>query len=65
MAFIGSVTRPSLWQIRPDLRALRLMPQLVQIFRGGDDHLQSGIGRLFEQHGFRLVGPTEIAPGAR
>ena len=36
--------------------ALRLMPQLVQLYRGGDDHLQSGLGRLFEQHGFRLLG---------
>ena len=62
VAFIGWVTRPSLWHIRPDLQAIRLMPQLVQIFRGGDDHLQSGIGRIFEQHGFRLVGPKEIAP---
>jgi DUF1009 family protein len=56
------VARPSLWKIRPDLRVLRLMPQIVKLFRGGDDHLQSGIGRLFEQHGFRLVGPKEIAP---
>jgi DUF1009 family protein len=62
VAFIGSVARPSLWKIRPDLRVLRLMPQIVKLFRGGDDHLQSGIGRLFEQHGFRLVGPKEIAP---
>jgi DUF1009 family protein len=62
VAFIGSVARPSLWKIRPDLRMLRLMPQIVQLYRGGDDHLQSGIGRLFEQHGFRLVGPREIAP---
>src|SRR3954454_12566689 len=61
VAFIGSVVRPSLWRMRPDLGAIRLMPQLVQIFRGGDDHLQSGIGRLFEQHGFRLLGPKEIA----
>ena len=62
VAFIGSVVRPSLWRMRPDVGAIRLMPQLVQIFRGGDDHLQSGIGRLFEQHGFRLLGPKEIAP---
>jgi DUF1009 family protein len=62
VAFIGSVVRPSLWNIRPDLGALRVMPQLVQMFRGGDDHLQSGIGRLFEQHGFHLLGPKEIAP---
>ena len=62
VVFIGSVTRPSLWSIRPDWRVLRLMPQLVRLYRGGDDHLQSGIGRLFEQHGFRLLGPKEIAP---
>jgi DUF1009 family protein len=62
VAFIGSVVRPSLWHIRPDLGALRVMPQLIQIFRGGDDHLQSGIARLFEEHGFRLIGPKDIAP---
>jgi DUF1009 family protein len=62
VAFIGSVVRPSLWQMRPDFGAVRLMPQLVRLFRGGDDHLQAGIGRLFEQHGFRLLGPKDIAP---
>ena len=62
VALIGSVARPALWQIRPDFRVLRLMPQILRLYRGGDDHLQSGIGRLFEQHGFRLVGPKEIAP---
>ena len=62
VAFIGSVSRPSLWKLRPDLRVLRLMPQIVRLYRGGDDHLQSGIGKLFEQYGFRLVGPREIAP---
>ena len=62
VAFIGWVTRPSLWHVRPDWPALRLMPELVKVFRGGDDHLQSGIGRIFERHGFRLVGPKEIAP---
>jgi UDP-2,3-diacylglucosamine hydrolase len=62
IAFIGSVARPSLWKIRPDLRVLRLMPQILRLYRGGDDHLQSGIGKLFEQFGFRLVGPREIAP---
>jgi DUF1009 family protein len=62
VVFIGSVVRPSLWYIRPDFGAIRLMPQLVRLFRGGDDHLQAGIGRLFEQHGFRLLGPKDIAP---
>lgn len=62
VTFIGSVTRPSLWSIRPDLQVLRMMPQLFRLYRGGDDYLQTGIGRLIEPYGFRLVGPTEIAP---
>jgi DUF1009 family protein len=62
VAFVGSVTRPSLWKIRPDFRVLRLMPQLVQLYRGGDDHLLVGIGQLVERYGFRLVAPSEIAP---
>jgi DUF1009 family protein len=62
VTFLGSVVRPSLWKVRPDFLVLRLMPQLVQLYRGGDDHLQSGIGRLFEERGFRLLGPMEIAP---
>ena len=43
VAFLGWVTRPSLWHIRPDWQALRLMPQLVQIFRGGDDQIRAEI----------------------
>jgi DUF1009 family protein len=62
VVFIGSVGRPSLWQIRPDLRVLRLMPRILRLFRGGDDHLQSGVGRIFEEHGFRLLGPQDVAP---
>src|SRR5665213_4446919 len=42
VTFIGTVTRPSLWKIRPDFLVLRLMPQMARLYRGGDDHLQSG-----------------------
>src|SRR5712671_4691503 len=31
VVFIGSVVRPSLWHIRPDFGAIRLMPQLVRL----------------------------------
>ena len=47
IAFIGSVTRPTWWQLRPDLWALLHMPNVLQLFRGGDDHLQSGVARIF------------------
>ena len=31
-------------------------------FRGGDDHLLSSVGRIFEQDGFRMVGIKDVAP---
>lgn len=60
--FIGSLARPALSDIRLDWGALRVMGHVVAAFRGGDDHLLSGIGRIFEQDGFRMVGVTEAAP---
>ena len=44
------------------LKTLWLLPRIARIFRGGDDHLLSGIAAIFEEHGFRLVGAHEIAP---
>ena len=32
------------------------------LFRGGDDHLLSGVGRILEQGGFRMVGIKDVAP---
>lgn len=62
VVFIGSVVRPALWQIWPDLTALRAMPRIIRMFRGGDDHLMSGLMRIFEDCGFHPVGAHEIAP---
>jgi DUF1009 family protein len=62
VVFIGSVVRPSLWQVWPDLAAMRLLPRIIAMFRGGDDHLMSGIMQVFEECGFRPVGAHEIAP---
>jgi UDP-2,3-diacylglucosamine hydrolase len=62
VVFIGSLVRPALWQIRPDLKTLMMMPRIAAAFRGGDDHLLSSIGRLIEQEGFRLLGAHEVAP---
>ncbi len=60
--FIGSLARPSLSEIRLDWGALRAMGDVVAAFRGGDDHLLSGIGRIFERDGFRMIGVREAAP---
>ena len=44
VVFIGSMVRPSLWQIRIDLTTLMVLPRVLAAFRGGDDHLLSAIG---------------------
>jgi DUF1009 family protein len=59
---LGSVVRPSLWQLRPDVFTLKILPQVVKAFRGGDDHLLSNVAKAIESHGFRFVGAHEVAP---
>ena len=62
VVLIGSLVRPSLWQIRPDFTTLMEFPRIVAAFRGGDDHLLSSIAGLFERHGFHLLGAHDVAP---
>ena len=62
VVLIGAMIRPSIWQIRPDFKALTLFPRVMAAFRGGDNHLLSGMGRLLEQDGFRLLGAHEVSP---
>jgi hypothetical protein len=62
LVFIGALTRPALSEIRLDWGTLRVATQIWAAFRGGDDHLLSGIGRILEQDGFRMVGIRDIAP---
>jgi len=62
IVFVGTLTRPSWWQTRPDFLALRYLPRIARLFRGGDDHLQSGMARIIEGLGFRLLTPLEVAP---
>ena len=62
LVFIGTLVRPALSEIRLDWRTLRVIGRLLAAFRGGDDHLLSGIGRILEQDGFRMVGIKDVAP---
>ena len=62
LVFIGTLVRPGLSEIRFDWGTLRAVRHVLAAFRGGDDHLLSGIGRIFEQYGFRMVGVKDVAP---
>jgi UDP-2,3-diacylglucosamine hydrolase len=61
--FIGSLVRPGFRQLVSfDLTTIRVLPRAIRSFYGGDDHLLTGVARIFEDHGFRLLGAHEVAP---
>jgi DUF1009 family protein len=62
VVWIGALVRPTLWSLRPDLLAIRSLPKIIRAYRGGDNHLLSGVSALFEEQGFHLVGAHEVAP---
>jgi DUF1009 family protein len=62
LVLIGGVERPAISDLWPDFGTLLLLPRIMRLFRGGDDHLLSGIAAAFEERGFRIVGAHEIAP---
>jgi DUF1009 family protein len=62
LMFIGTLVRPALSEIRLDWGTLRVMKHILAAFRGGDDHLLSGMGRILERDGFRMVGIKDVAP---
>jgi DUF1009 family protein len=63
LVIVGSVRRPDLAALRPDLGFLRNLPSILRIIRsGGDDGVLSRVVRFFEEQGFEVVGPGDVAP---
>jgi DUF1009 family protein len=63
VVLIGSLNRPSPWQILLSLHDILLMlPTLIAALRRGDNHLLSVVARFAERNGFRIIGAHEIAP---
>jgi DUF1009 family protein len=59
---IGSLVRPAISQLALDWKTLMVLPRVIRSYYGGDDHLLSGVARIFEHYGFRLLGAHEVAP---
>lgn len=59
---IGSLVRPAITQLALDWKTLLVLPKVIRAYYGGDDHLLSGVARIFEEQGFRLLGAHEVAP---
>ena len=62
IVFIGSLVRPAFSEVRLDWATILEIGRVLTAFRGGDDHLLSRVGDIFERHGFRLVGIKDVAP---
>jgi UDP-2,3-diacylglucosamine hydrolase len=62
LVVIGSVLRPKLLDFRLDWTTLRILPRLARLYRGGDDHLLSGVASILDDYGFHLMGVHEVAP---
>jgi UDP-2,3-diacylglucosamine hydrolase len=62
VVFVGTALRPPLRSLRIDWLTLRLLPRILRSYRGGDDHLISGVASIFEDYGFRIVAPHDVAP---
>jgi DUF1009 family protein len=62
-AFVGSISqRPDFAAIRPDFGALKLLPRILTLLRGGDESVLAAIAAIFEERGVKLVGPLDLAP---
>ena len=62
IVMLGSLPRPSFGALRPEASTLKYLPHFARAFQGGDDHLLRGVVRFFEEQGFRVHGPADIAP---
>ena len=63
LVIAGSVRRPNLWKIRPDLGFFLSMPQILEMMAGGgDDSVLSRVVRFFEAKGIEVRGAHEVAP---
>ena len=59
----GSIKRPKLSEIKPDLNSLKLIPKFTQIFlKGGDDKLLRFVIKEFENLGLRVLYLHKMFP---
>jgi hypothetical protein len=62
LVIIGAVNRPDFDNVRLDLGALKTLPFLLSLAKGGDDHVLSRVVRFFEEKGYRVHGAGDVLP---
>lgn len=62
LCLVGSFVRPELSELSLDFGAIRRLPDIARMLRGGDDHGLRALAAFFEGEGYALRGVHEIAP---
>ena len=62
LVIIGAVNRPDFENVRVDFGAIKSLPFLLSLAKGGDDHILSRIVGFFEDKGYRVHGAGDVAP---
>jgi DUF1009 family protein len=62
LVIIGGVNRPDFSNVRLDLGAIKTLPFILSLGKGGDDHVLSRVVRFFEEKGYRVHGAGDVAP---
>jgi UDP-2,3-diacylglucosamine hydrolase len=62
VVFVGGLRRPNVFKVKVDAGFFRYMPELLRLFKGGDDVVLRGVARFFEARGFEVLAVHEIAP---
>lgn len=62
LVLAGTVRRPNLRTLRPDLGLLLALPRLLRTLHGGDDSVLRRVIAYFESKGFEVVGLADVAP---
>jgi UDP-2,3-diacylglucosamine hydrolase len=62
LVIIGGVSRPDLANVKFDLGAIKNLPFILSLGKGGDDNVLSRIVGYLERKGYRVHGAEEVAP---
>jgi DUF1009 family protein len=62
LVIIGGVNRPNFDRMRFDIGAIKTLPFLLSLAKGGDDHVLSRVVSFFEGKGYRVHGAGDVVP---
>jgi DUF1009 family protein len=62
LVIIGGVSRPDLSKMKFDLGAIKNLPFILSLGKGGDDSVLSRVVGYLERKGYRVHGAEDVAP---